>query len=107
MTLQVLKYSRSDELPARLADVLALFRQLLSQREDALAYLETVLRYLAQATGQLDEPTLRQALVQALPSNVGEKLMPTLAETWLNKELSRESSKELNKELNKEKSKVA
>ncbi len=74
---------RSDELPARLPEILELFRQLLDQRDEALAFLETVLRYLAQAAGQLDEPHLRDALVKALPADVGENIMPTLAETWV------------------------
>jgi hypothetical protein len=56
---------------------------LIAQRADALTYLETLLRYLAQAAGNLDETLLRQALVQALPDDIGDAVMPTLAETWI------------------------
>ena len=49
---------------------------------DALGYLETVLRYLAQVAGELNESILKAALLEALPSDIGDKLMPTLAETW-------------------------
>ena len=82
VALQLLKYIFSDELPTRLPGILGLFRTLLTQRRDALAYLETVLRYLAQASDRLDETTLQQALTQALTDDAGGTLMPTLAETW-------------------------
>jgi len=83
ITLQVLKFSRSDELSARLPGILALFRDLWYQRANALAFLGTVLRYLARVASGLDESTVRQALIQALPTDVGDEIMPTLAETWM------------------------
>lgn len=83
VSLHVLKYVRSETLPARLPEILALFQRLFEQRDEGLAFLETVLRYLAQAAGHLDEPLLRAALIQALPADVGETVMPTLAETWV------------------------
>ena len=99
ITLQVLKYGRSDALPARLPEILALFRRLLEQRGEALAFLETVLRYLAQASGQLDETVLRTALVTALPADVGETIMPTLAETWVEQGREQGSRDSLRRQL--------
>lgn len=83
VALQVLKYSRNQELAQRLPEILALFRQMLGRRDEALGYLEAVLRYLAQASGQLDEHDLREALTRALPDDIGDSVMPTLAETWV------------------------
>lgn len=82
MVLQVLKFIRDDELPARLPGILALFRELRGRRDQKLAFLEMILRYLAAAAGQIDEPTMLAALRQALPLDVEENIMPTLAETW-------------------------
>ena len=70
------KYSRSDELPARLPEILGLFQQLLTQREtadEAMAFLGTILRYLVQVAGQLDESTFQAAISQSLPQRL-EKL---------------------------------
>ena len=82
IALLLFKYIFTDELSARLPSILALFRTLLSQRRDGLGYLETVLRYLAQAADKLDEGALQQALNEALPA-IGGTIMPTLAETWI------------------------
>lgn len=62
--------------------IFELFRELLKQHDTALGYLETVLRYLAQVSNVLTEANLQAALQQALPLEIGEQLMPTLAETW-------------------------
>jgi predicted transposase/invertase (TIGR01784 family) len=88
VALLLLKYIFSDELRTHLPRILALFRTLVTSQHDGLAYLETVLRYLAQATDQLDETTLREALYKALP-DMGETLMPTLAETWIEQGLQK------------------
>lgn len=82
VALQVLKYGRSGELPQQLPAILSLFTELLTKRDEALSYLETVLRYLAHVSGELDVTTLKAALARALPSEIGETMMPTLAETW-------------------------
>ena len=83
MVLQVLKFIRSDELNERLPEILALFHELHGRREQKLAFLEIILRYLAAAAGQLDERTVRAALRKALLPYVEEKVMPTIAESWL------------------------
>lgn len=49
--------------------------------------MKLVLCYLAAASPDLSEPDLRSALTTALPTAVGENLMPTLAETWEKKGL--------------------
>ena len=82
IALLLFKYIFTDELSARLSSILALFRTLLNQQRDGLGYLETVLRYLAQAADKLDEGALQQALNEALPA-IGGTIMPTLAETWI------------------------
>lgn len=81
-TLQVLKFSRSDELSARLPEIVALMAQLTDQWDDALAFLATALRYLATVSQGLSETTVREALHNALPHPTGETLMSTLAEIW-------------------------
>ena len=83
MVLRVLKFVRSDELDERLPEILALFHELDGRREQKLAFLEIILRYLAAAAGQLSENSIRTALRAALPLDVEEKLMPTIAETWV------------------------
>jgi len=82
MVLRVLKFIRSVELGARLPGILKLFRELRGRRGQKLALLEMILRYVATAAGQLDETTLRAALREALPIEVEESVMPTIAETW-------------------------
>lgn len=83
IALQVLRFIRSDELSNRLPEILALFRQLQDRRDDALAYLGTVLRYIAAVAGQVDRKTLEAAVRAALPTDMGEKAMPTIAESWI------------------------
>jgi len=83
IALQVLKLARSHELPARLPEILALFRQLADHRDDALAYLGTVLRYILRVAGQVDQSTLESALHTTLPADMGESIMPTIAETLM------------------------
>ena len=83
IALQVLKFIRSDELPARLPEIFALFRQLAHHRDDALAYLGTVVRYISGVARQVDRPTLEAAIIQALPTDMGENIMPTIAESWI------------------------
>ena len=81
-TLQVLKFSRSDELARRLPGIVALMARLTHQWDDALAFLATALRYLASVSQGLSETTVREALYRALPTSTGETLMSTLAEIW-------------------------
>lgn len=95
-TLQVLKFSRSDELSARLPEIVALLDQLRDQWDEALAFLATALRYLASVAQGLDEKTVREALERALPASSGETIMATLAEIWTQrgKEEGREEGRE-------------
>jgi len=60
---------------------LAVNRQLRGRREQKLAFLEMILRYLAAATGQLTEASIRTAPRKALPIEVEKTVMPTIAET--------------------------
>ena len=82
MVLQVQKHIRNNALSERLAGIFKLSRGLRWRSGQKLAFLEMILRYLAAAAGQLDETTIRAALREALPIEVEEHLMPTIAETW-------------------------
>ena len=82
LTLQVLKFSRSNELSRRLPEIVALINQLHDQWDDALAFLATALRYLAAVAPGLDETTVREALHRVLPVGTENTIMATLAEVW-------------------------
>ena len=82
LTLQVLKFSRSDELSERLPEIVALINRLHDQWDDALAFLATALRYLAAVAPGLDETTVREALHGVLPISTENTIMATLAEVW-------------------------
>ena len=82
IALQVLKFIRSNELPVRLPEIFSLFQQLADHRDNVLAYLSTVVRYIAAVAGQVDRWTLEAAIAKALPVDLGENIMPTIAETW-------------------------
>jgi predicted transposase/invertase (TIGR01784 family) len=78
--LLLLKYMVRDDLRQHVSQIFGLLRQL-SQRETGLEYLETVLRYVAGGTEQLTEEELRQVVQEVLAE--GERLMPTIAEQWI------------------------
>lgn len=73
---------RRDGRP-RLPEILLLFRQLEDRQDDALAYLGTVLRYIASVARQVDRQTLEAAVKAALPTTMGENAMSTIAESWI------------------------
>ena len=74
----LLKYIQRDELPERLPDILALFREL-SEPSTALERFEAILRYLMSGTDRISRDQLRDIVIHTLQSP-GESLMPTIAE---------------------------
>jgi hypothetical protein len=73
----------------------SIFREVLNQ-PDGLHYLETVLKYIAQSTDKLDDTTLQAVVQRALPE-IGDTLMPTIAETWEERGLQKGLEKGLEK----------
>lgn len=80
VAVRLLKYIFQREFAERLPEIAAFFREVLTQ-PDGLHYLETVLKYIAQSTDKLDDTTLQTLVQRALPE-IGDTLMPTIAETW-------------------------
>ena len=83
IALQLLKFIRSDELPARLPEIFELFQKLEVHEDDALAYAGTAIRYIVRVARQVDRATLEAAVVRGLPPGLGERVMPTIAESWI------------------------
>jgi predicted transposase/invertase (TIGR01784 family) len=81
VALLVMKHIADPRLAEQLPEIFGLLRTL-AEKPTALGYLETLLRYLAAAATRLTEPDIQQALAEILPT-LEEKLMPTIAETWL------------------------
>jgi len=81
VALLVMKHIADPRLAEQLPEIFGLLRTL-AEKPTALGYLETLLRYLAAAATRLTEPDIQQALAEILPA-LEEKLMPTIAETWL------------------------
>ncbi len=80
VALLLLKYILSDELKQRLGQILALL-QTLSEQKTGLQYLETILRYLSGGTDKISASELEQVVTEVFTK--GEKLMPTIAEQWI------------------------
>lgn len=101
IALQVLKYIHRDELNERLPDIIALFNQLWAEGDEAMSFLQTVLRYLGEAAGQLDDTDFWHAIKQNLPTHIGEQVMTTIAETWRQKgeQLGKQLGEQLGKQL--------
>jgi predicted transposase/invertase (TIGR01784 family) len=78
--LLLLKYIMRAELGERLGEILGLLRELEGQ-ETGLAYLRTILRYVAGGTERLGAEELEQVVREVLTQ--GAELMPTIAEEWL------------------------
>lgn len=76
----LLKYILRDDLPEALRVILPLLIEVLN-KETGLAYIETVLRYLTVGTDKLTKSELNQLLHEVFVE--GEKLMPTIAEEWI------------------------
>ncbi len=81
VALLVMKHIADPRLAEQLPEIFGLL-QTLAEKPTALGYLETLLRYLTAAATRLTEPDIQQALAEILPA-LEEKLMPTIAETWL------------------------
>ena len=58
------------------------------KQRTVLGYLETLLRYLATAAVTVREADVRRVLVEVLPT-LEERIMPTMAETWLEEGLAK------------------
>jgi predicted transposase/invertase (TIGR01784 family) len=78
--LRLLKYIWQNDLQERLGNILGLLGEL-SERQTALEYLETILRYISRRTDNVSEETLKQVVVEIFSE--GEELMPTLVEQWI------------------------
>lgn len=79
--LLVMKYIFRDELAEKLPGIFGLLRNL-TQRKTGLEYLETLLRYLASVNTSLSEQELQTAVIAAIAEG-GDKIMPTLAQKWI------------------------
>ena len=86
--LLTLKYIFREELRERLPGILGLLRAL-EQSSSGLDYLQTLLRYLAQAasTDRLSDEDLRRVVMQTLSGGVEQ--MMTIAEQWVQEGLER------------------
>ncbi len=77
----LLKYVFRPELNERLEELLGLLGELSDQR-DGLAFLKTVLTYLAAGAERLDEGMVKQAVQNVFTDREGVT-MATLAEKWM------------------------
>jgi hypothetical protein len=80
-TLLLLKYIQDPDMATRLPGIFMLLREL-AERETALEYLYTLLRYVSQAAASINQETLSRAVQTAFPARGGE-LMETLAKEWM------------------------
>jgi predicted transposase/invertase (TIGR01784 family) len=81
VTLLLLKHIFDAEWHTTLPKIMALLEKL-AQAEDSLAYIETVLRYMATAARSLGREELTAAVNQTFPET-GGALMQTIAQTWV------------------------
>ena len=75
-----LKYIYAEDVGTQLEKVIRLAQALLDQ-PTALDYIRTILRYAAAGADKLSEEELKTIVVKLIEE--GDKLMPTLAEQWL------------------------
>jgi len=80
IALLLLKYILRPGLDEQIVGIVRLLNEL-SDRQTALEYLETILRYVSQASDEITEETLKQAVEEAFPE--GGEVMSTLAERWV------------------------
>lgn len=73
------KYIQDEGLRHQLPQILSLIAQL-TQKETALQYLETVLRYLSRGTDKITQQELEQIVKKAFPK--GDTIMATIADVW-------------------------
>ncbi len=76
----LLKYIRRGDLKEALGRILPLLLEI-EQKETGLEYIETVLRYLTSGTDKITKDDLNKLLRKVYTE--GEKLMPTIAEQWV------------------------
>ncbi len=81
LALLLLKYVFRPELNERLEELLGLLSEL-SDLRDGLAFLKTVLTYLAAGAERLDEGMVKQAVQNVFTDREGVT-MATLAEKWM------------------------
>ncbi len=75
-----LKYIYAEDVGQQLAKIIRLVYELLDQ-ETATAYIQTVLRYMAAGSDKLSKEELTTIVLKAIEE--GDKLMPTVAEQWV------------------------
>jgi predicted transposase/invertase (TIGR01784 family) len=80
VSLLLLKYIFRKDLGDHLGEILEFLRAI-SEPQTVLEYLETILRYIAGSTDQVNEEMLKQIVSQVIEE--GGELMPTLVEQWL------------------------
>ena len=92
-SLLLLKYIQRDDVTDHLPKVLTLWGEL-SRQETGLAYIETMLRYIAEATDKVEVEVLSRLVVDAMKG--ADDLMPTIAEQWIKqgREEGREEGRE-------------
>jgi len=73
------KYIQDERLRHELPRILRLIAEL-TQKESALQYLQTVLRYVSRGTDKITQEELKQIVKEAFPE--GEPIMATIAEVW-------------------------
>ncbi|MFO1429141.1 MAG: Rpn family recombination-promoting nuclease/putative transposase [Candidatus Competibacteraceae bacterium] len=81
VALLLMKHIADPTLAEQLPAIFGLCRELGSKRT-ALGYLETILRYLSAASKTVGIHDIRRAIATTLPK-LEERLMPTIAEEWL------------------------
>jgi len=79
VSLLVLKYIFTPELKEKLAAIFSLLKDLKSKKT-GLEYLETLLRYIINATDKITKEDLQKA-IESIPE--GGDIMPTIAEQWI------------------------
>ncbi len=79
--LLLLKYIVRDEFSDRVTEIIRMFVQL-DRNAGAVERLRTVLRYISSATDRVSHQELKRAVQKAL-GPTGDKMMPTLAEEWM------------------------
>ena len=87
------KYIQDERLRHELPRILRLIAEL-TQKESALQYIETVLRYLSRGTDKITQEELKLIVKEAFPE--GDPIMATIAEVW--HEEGRQKGKEEGKE---------
>jgi hypothetical protein len=79
--LLLLKHIFDERLAERLPGILILLQQLTRQKT-GLEFLETLLRYVSVATDKVSNTQLIYA-VEAVFTDVGDEMMPTIASKWI------------------------